>query len=223
MSMPLADLIFLAFALSVDAFVVAFSYGLLIKQKRLSNGIKLSLSTGAGQFLMPVLGFLLTGSVHRYIAAWDHWLGFAVFTFLGVNVLREGWNHRNEEEDMPHVTSLTLPTLMAVGIATSIDALVAGVSIYLSSAQCGTDPTLHAVLLPAAAIGFTTFRQIVTPCKEGTAQRVSVAIIGPSSKANPPIPVEANTFTPGEIVGVHVDVTLGNVAVGGLLHVNPFA
>lgn len=156
-SMPLADLIFLAFALSVDAFVVAFSYGLLIKQKRLSNGIKLSLSTGAGQFLMPVLGFLLTGSVHRYIAAWDHWLGFAVFTFLGVNVLREGWNHRNEEEDMPHVTSLTLPTLMAVGIATSIDALVAGVSIYLSSAQCGTDPTLHAVLLPAAAIGFTTF------------------------------------------------------------------
>ena len=157
MSMPLADLIFLAFALSVDAFVVAFSYGLLIKQKRLSNGIKLSLSTGAGQFLMPVLGFLLTGSVHRYIAAWDHWLGFAVFTFLGVNVLREGWNHPNEEEDMPHVTSLTLPTLMAVGIATSIDALVAGVSIYLSSAQCGTDPTLHAVLLPAAAIGFTTF------------------------------------------------------------------
>ena len=143
MSMPLADLIFLAFALSVDAFVVAFSYGLLIKQKRLSNGIKLSLSTGAGQFLMPVLGFLLTGSVHRYIAAWDHWLGFAVFTFLGVNVLREGWNHRNEEEDMPHVTSLTLPTLMAVGIATSIDALVAGVSIYLSSAQCGTDHRLH--------------------------------------------------------------------------------
>ena len=135
MSMPLADLIFLAFALSVDAFVVAFSYGLLIKKKRLSNGIKLSLSTGAGQFLMPVLGFLLTG----------------------VNVLREGWNHRNEEEDMPHVASLTLPTLMAVGIATSIDALVAGVSIYLSSVQCGTGPTLHAVLLPAASIGFTTF------------------------------------------------------------------
>ena len=150
MSMPLADLIFLAFALSVDAFVVAFSYGLLIKQKRLSNGIKLSLSTGAGQFLMPVLGFLLTGSVHRYIAAWDHWLGFAVFTFLGVNVLREGWNHRNEEEDMPHVTSLTLPTLMAVGIATSIDALAVGVSFSMVEL---TVPIYAA----AALIGCTTF------------------------------------------------------------------
>ena len=150
MSMPLADLIFLAFALSVDAFVVAFSYGLLIKQKRLSNGIKLSLSTGAGQFLMPVLGFLLTGSVHRYIAAWDHWLGFAVFTFLGVNVLREGWNHRNEEEDMPHVTSLTLPTLMAVGIATSIDALAVGVSFSMVKLSISIGAA-------AALIGCTTF------------------------------------------------------------------
>ena len=86
MSMPLADLLFLAFALSVDAFVVAFTYGLLIKQKRLSNGIKLSVSTGAGQFLMPVLGFLLTGSVHQYIAAWDHWLGFAVFTLSLIHI-----------------------------------------------------------------------------------------------------------------------------------------
>ena len=41
---------------------------------------------------MPVLGFFLTGTVHGYIAEWDHWLGFAVFTILGINVIREGWN-----------------------------------------------------------------------------------------------------------------------------------
>ena len=195
MSMPLADLIFLAFALSVDAFVVAFSYGLLIKQKRLSNGIKLSLSTGAGQFLMPVLGFLLTGSVHRYIAAWDHWLGFAVFTFLGVNVLREGWNHRNEEEDMPHVTSLTLPTLMAVGIATSIDALVAGVSIYLSSAQCGTDP-------PRGASPRRRHRPHHVPVYGGrlfsdrTAAPLSDLSSGSGSRAHPHRPGRQNALRP---------------------------
>lgn len=160
MSMPPADLLFLAFALSVDAFVVAFSYGLVIRKSRASNGLKLSLATGAGQFLMPVLGFLLTGTVHQYIAAWDHWLGFAVFTFLGVNVIREGWNHRHEEEageEMPSITALAIPTLLAVGLATSIDALVAGISIYLSSIQCGTNPEMNAVLLPAAVIGLTTF------------------------------------------------------------------
>lgn len=158
MSMPLADLMFLAFALSVDAFVVAFSYGLLIKQKRLINGAKLSLATGSGQFLMPVMGFLLTGSIHHYIEAWDHWLGFAVFAFLGINVIREGWSHRHEDEtEIPPVSELSLITLLAVGIATSIDALVAGVSIYLSSVRCGVDAPSSEVILPAAVIGLTTF------------------------------------------------------------------
>ena len=174
MSMPLADLIFLAFALSVDAFVVAFSYGLLIKQKRLSNGIKLSLSTGAGQFLMPVLGFLLTGSVHRYIAAWDHWLGFAVFTFLGVNVLREGWNHRNEEEDMPHVTSLTLPTLMAVGIATSIDALSVGFTI----SEYGWLMALAASLIIAVVTFFICMAGLRIGKKFGTKLSGKASILG---------------------------------------------
>lgn len=157
MTMPLTHLSFLAFALSADAFVVAFSYGLVVKENRLANGLKLSLATGIGQFLMPVLGFLLTGSVHQYIAAWDHWLGFAVFTFLGVNVIREGWNHRHDKGNMPSVANLSLSTVLAVGIATSIDSLVAGVSIYLSSVHGGVGPEMHAVLLPAAAIGFIAF------------------------------------------------------------------
>lgn len=157
--MPFTDLLFLAFALSVDAFVVAFSYGLVIKQNRTSNGLKLAFSTGLGQFAMPVLGFLLTGSVHQYIADWDHWLGFAVFTFLGVNVIREGWEHRTDEgNETPESVTITCAALLAVGLATSIDALVAGISIYLSSAQCGnTAAGMHTVFLPAAIIGLTTF------------------------------------------------------------------
>lgn len=42
-----ADLLFLAFALSVDAFVVAFSFGLIIKKNRFRNGMEISLATGA--------------------------------------------------------------------------------------------------------------------------------------------------------------------------------
>ena len=151
-----ADLLFLAFALSVDAFVVAFSFGLIIKKNRFRNGMEISLATGGGQFLMPVLGFFLTGTVHGYIAEWDHWLGFAVFTILGINVIREGRNPRTNKE-LPDVSSLTAFTLLGVGIATSIDALVAGISIYLSSVQCGASPPFHAVFLPAAVIGTTTF------------------------------------------------------------------
>ncbi len=156
MSMPVADLIFLAFALSVDAFVVAFSYGLIIRHHRLSNGLKISTATGAGQFIMPVLGFMLTGAVHEYIATWDHWLGFAVFALLGINVIREGWENHNGTEEVRAVTSLSLAMLFTIGVATSIDAMVAGVSIYLTAIETG-NAALYAVLSPAAVIGLTTF------------------------------------------------------------------
>lgn len=57
----------LALALSVDAFAVAFSYGLVIKKDVASSAAKLGAATGAGQFVMPLLGWLATDSVHRYI------------------------------------------------------------------------------------------------------------------------------------------------------------
>ena len=61
----------LALALSVDAFAVAFSYGLVIKKDVASSAAKLGAATGAGQFVMPLLGWLATDSVHRYIEAFD--------------------------------------------------------------------------------------------------------------------------------------------------------
>ncbi len=154
--MPVADLIFLAFALSVDAFVVAFSYGLIIRHRRLTNGLKISLATGAGQFIMPILGFMLTGAVHEYIAAWDHWIGFTVFALLGMHIIREGWENHHAPEEIRTVTTLSLATLFTIGVATSIDAMVAGVSIYLSAIQAGAADLL-AVMAPASVIGLTTF------------------------------------------------------------------
>lgn len=50
----------LALALSVDAFAVAFSYGLVIKKDVASSAAKLGAATGAGQFVMPLLGWLAT-------------------------------------------------------------------------------------------------------------------------------------------------------------------
>ncbi len=155
MNMPVTELIFLAFALSVDAFVVAFSYGLIIHKHRLSNGLKIALATGLGQFIMPILGFLLTGVIHGYIAAWDHWLGFAVFCFLGVNVILESRRSNEETQEISGITTLSLFILLTIGVATSIDAMVAGVSIYLSSA-CG-GAVIPTVITPAAIIGITTF------------------------------------------------------------------
>ena len=85
--MTIADILFLALALSVDAFVASFSYGLVIHRRPLVNALKLAAATGGGQFIMPIIGWLGTKSVHVYIEAFDHWIAFLVFLALGLNVI----------------------------------------------------------------------------------------------------------------------------------------
>ncbi len=159
MSMPIVELIFLALALSVDAFVVAFSYGLILRSHRFNNALKLAIATGFGQFIMPIMGYLLTGSIYHIIKIWDHWIGFSVFCLLGINVIHEGWQHKNNAKDASKtVNILSLLTLINIGIATSIDALVAGVSIFLDTPYSNQEaPCIGLVIYPASFIGITTF------------------------------------------------------------------
>ncbi len=142
--MSLFDVILLALALSVDAFMVSFSYGLVIKKKRFLNGLKLALSVGLGQFLMPVAGWYCSVPVSAYIAQFDHWLVFSVFGILGLNIII---NALSTEIKRPN-KKLTLPVLLAAGVATSIDAMAAGVSLYFAKV-----PIWHAAFI----IGLTTF------------------------------------------------------------------
>lgn len=65
--------------MSIDPFIVSFSYGLCLKGNRTSNSIKLGLATGLGQFIMPVLGWYGAELIHGYIEAFDHWLALLSF------------------------------------------------------------------------------------------------------------------------------------------------
>lgn len=120
--------VFLAFALSVDAFAVAFSYGLIFKKKNLRDGILLGTATGIGQFVFPLIGWLATGSVHRYIEAVDHWIAFFVFLILGMNVIFSAC--RGEKDDFGLTAKLSFKKLCVISVATSIDACVSGISLY---------------------------------------------------------------------------------------------
>lgn len=83
------DVVLLGLALAVDAFVVSFSYGLILKRNRWRNAVSLGAATGLGQFVMPVAGWYGTNLVHGYIESIDHWIAFAVFLALGLKVIDE--------------------------------------------------------------------------------------------------------------------------------------
>lgn len=143
----------LSLALAVDALIVSFTYGLVIKEHRVKNALSLGMATGIGQFVMPLIGYGLTGSVHSFVEHWDHWIAFSVFLILGLRVISQAVGKK--EEDGEHVASrLSFKVLLGTGIATSIDALVAGASLYFSKNDA--DFSMH--IVPASTtIGVVTF------------------------------------------------------------------
>lgn len=126
--MSFLGVLLLAIALAVDAFVVSFSYGLIIVKKRTEASLKIAFAVGMGQFLMPVLGWYGAGSVYQYIEQLDHWIAFFVFLFLGLKIIGDSWRSCNCSKE--NNRKLGLRELFLIGVATSIDALVSGAMLY---------------------------------------------------------------------------------------------
>ena len=146
----------LGVGLAMDAFSVSMANGLHDPQMSRRRAVQIAGTFAIFQAVMPMTGWVCVHTIVELFSSFEKfipWIALILLGYIGGKMLIEGIKGEEAEE----AAELSAGALFMQGVATSIDALVAGVSIYLSSAQCGTDPTLHAVLLPAAAIGFTTF------------------------------------------------------------------
>ena len=126
--MSYSDIILLAIALSIDACVVSFAYGLCLENKHKRSAFSLAFTTGFFQALMPVIGYYFTDIVRTFIQPYAKWIVFGIFVYLGVNFIKEALT-KNEHKDL----CVTPKSLLLIGIATSIDAFSAGISLSLTS------------------------------------------------------------------------------------------
>lgn len=133
----------LAVALSIDACVVSFSYGLTFTHERLKNALMLASFTGFFQAFMPVIGYFLTGFVKSFIEPYAGFIVFAIFTYLGLKFIKEAFDKEKEKN-----LCLDLKCLLLLGVATSIDAFSAGITLSLSG---------NHILKPMLLIGVITF------------------------------------------------------------------
>lgn len=122
--MGLIELFILAVGLSMDAFAVSVCKGLAMERPTWRRAVVPGLWFGAFQGLMPLLGWLLGSRFAQYITAVDHWIAFALLVILGVNMLREARSADDGEAD----ASLGVKTMLAMAVATSIDALAVGIT-----------------------------------------------------------------------------------------------
>ena len=143
--MTILDLLVTAIALSMDAFAVAVGKGLSVGRIRPKHWLITGTYFGGFQALMPLIGFALASTFAGYIRSFDHWIAFLLMGMIGVNMLREAFG-KEEEESVND--SFAFQTMLPLAIATSIDALAAGVSFAVTGAN-----VWFAVLF----IGITTF------------------------------------------------------------------
>ena len=118
-------LFFLAVGLSMDAFAVSVCKGLALGKVSLGRACVPGLWFGGFQGLMPLLGWLLGSRFAQYITSVDHWIAFGLLVFLGANMLREARAGESEGAS----ASLGFGEMLALAVATSIDALAVGINV----------------------------------------------------------------------------------------------
>ena len=145
--MSITEILFIGIGLSMDAFAVSISGGLAMKKIKISNVLKIALCFGLFQALMPLIGWLATGLFSKYIAMFDRWIALILLGYIGGKMIYEGINSHNED-DSRDITDTS--SLLILGIATSIDALMVGVTFVTSFKG-------FEIFMPISLIGITTF------------------------------------------------------------------
>jgi len=136
-------LILISLGLAMDAFAVSISCGICGRPRKWKLIAKVGLFFGGFQAGMPLIGWLAGYRLKGLISAVDHWVAFGLLSLIGAKMIYESFVLVEKRFD-PRKTKV----LLALAVATSIDALAVGLSFaFLDSG----------ILVPALVIGAVTF------------------------------------------------------------------
>ena len=164
--MQIYEILLMAVALAMDACAVAMTNGMTNPKMPFQKTLLIGGMFGLFQFLMPVIGYFITGIVaNAFLETFENisaWISFGLLMFLGGKMLFDClWElHKHKKlgeeanEDCP-CRKLTFGKLTVQAIATSIDALAVGVTLQM--AAISTAGLALGVWGATAVIGVVTF------------------------------------------------------------------
>lgn len=117
----------------MDAFAASITNGISLRNAKLKTAFISAFFFGFFQGLMPFIGWLLGIGFSQKIEAVDHWVAFALLSFIGINMIREAKDDRCEAGGS--CTVLRPRMILFMSLATSIDALIAGVGMAFSGVK----------------------------------------------------------------------------------------
>ena len=117
--------VLLGVGLAMDAFSVSLANGLNEPKMRAGKMIMIAGVFAGFQALMPLLGYFLGATFEKYVSSVDHWIAFILLGIIGFNMIKESFH---KDEDCCVDPDFSFKTMLAMAVATSIDALAIGVS-----------------------------------------------------------------------------------------------
>ena len=150
--MVFIKILLLGATLAMDAFSVSLCQGLSMRTLILKRMLAVALCFGLFQALMPTIGYFVGKGFEKYIVAFDHWIAFILLLIIGGKMIFDVITDKGEDDcecckDEP----FSIMQLLVMAVATSIDALAAGITL----------PTIlgkeMSIWTAVSVIGITTF------------------------------------------------------------------
>lgn len=115
----------------MDNFAVTIASGCCHRERvPVLYAIKVGVIFALAHFIMFSAGWLCGAGAGRLIGIVDHWLAFLILVFIGVRMIKEARSD-NTSADVCRLSSFK--TLLMLSVATSLDALLVGMGLALTS------------------------------------------------------------------------------------------
>ena len=138
----IVQILLLAIALSMDAFAVSITDGLIYQDINKKKALFIALTFGIMQGLMPLIGYWLVelveflvnegsaGEAGNIMSQVVVWTAFVLLMFIGIKMIIEGIKELKKKEEEKEIKKFSYKEVLLFGIATSIDALGSGVALH---------------------------------------------------------------------------------------------
>lgn len=139
--MDIPSVIGISAALGMDCFAVCIAAGTHTRTGRLKMILLTAALFGLFQAGMTLAGWTGGITVSEFISSYDHWIAALLLWIIGAKMIQEGiqGDHAGEEKSLH-----SIPVLLILAVATSIDALAVGLSFAILDTP---------ILFPALVIG----------------------------------------------------------------------
>ena len=138
----IVQIILFGIALSMDAFAVSITDGLIYEDINKKKGLFIATTFGVMQALMPLIGYWLIEIITVVVGASGGeqagkvmgtivtWLAFGLLILIGGKMLFEGIKNIKNKTEEKKTKKFSIKEVLFMGVVTAIDALAVGVSLH---------------------------------------------------------------------------------------------